>query len=128
MEMERMGQKSGAISLHTARIMMLAGVVLYGIGLWNIFPTLSDRGYYVALLVLGLFPVAVYWHLVQHQCLSAVMNSWCRLTLLTAMGLLVVGLWNEPIPWQLKLMYVISWAMSLTGMAFYCRASGSVKS
>lgn len=118
-----MGKTSGVLYTRAAKIALPVGILVYATGLWPICPTLSEKGYYIALLALGLFSVVVYVHLVRHQCFSALMKTWCQLMLLVSMGLLAVGLWNEPITLSQKIIYFIAWVISLTAMTVDSKAN-----
>lgn len=113
-----MDEKKRVLYTRAAKVALPVAILVYAAGLWPVCPTLSEKGYYIALLALGLFSVVVYSHLTRRQCLSALINTWCQLMLLTSMGLLVVGLWNEPIPFNQKIIYFIAWMVSLVAMIF----------
>ncbi|POP45265.1 hypothetical protein CHU32_12675 [Superficieibacter electus] len=113
-----MGETTRALSTRAAKIVLPIGILVYAVGLWPVCSTLSEKGYYIALLLLGLFTVMVYSHLTRHQCLNATMSTWCQLMLLASMGLLAVGLWNEPIALSQKIIYFIAWIISLLAMTF----------
>lgn len=117
-----MGNTSGVLYTRAAKIALPVGILVYATGLWPICPTLSEKGYYIALLALGLFSVVVYVHLRRHQCFSAKMKTWCQLMLLVSMGLLAVGLWNEPITLSQRLIYFIAWVISLIAMTVCSKA------
>jgi uncharacterized membrane protein YiaA len=61
-------------------------------------------------------------HLRRHQCFSTKMKTWCQLMLLVSMGLLAVGLWNEPITLCQRILYFIAWVISLIAMTVCSKA------
>ncbi|WES68652.1 YiaA/YiaB family inner membrane protein [Superficieibacter sp. HKU1] len=117
-----MGNTSGVLYTRAAKIALPVGILVYATGLWPICTTLSEKGYYIALLALGLFSAVVYVHLRRHHCFSALMKMWCQLMLLISMGLLAVGLWNEPITLSQRIIYFVAWVISLIAMTVCLKA------
>lgn len=67
-------------------------------GLWNADMQLNEKGYYFAVLVLGLFAAASYQKTVRDKYeaipTTALYYTTCLVVFVIAVGLLVIGLWN----------------------------------
>ena len=79
-------------------VALLAGAGSYNIGLWNADMMLNEKGYYFAVLVLGLFSAASYQKTVRDKYEGIPTTSIYYMTCLTvfiiSVALLMVGLWN----------------------------------
>ncbi|WP_261774296.1 YiaA/YiaB family inner membrane protein, partial [Salmonella enterica] len=67
-------------------------------GLWNADMQLNEKGYYFAILVLGLFSAASYQKTVRDRYegipTTSIYYMTCLIAFIIAVALLVVGLWN----------------------------------
>ncbi|WP_252389350.1 YiaA/YiaB family inner membrane protein, partial [Escherichia coli] len=80
-------------------IALVGGIVTYLLGLWNAEMQLNEKGYYFAVLVLGLFSAASYQKTVRDKYEGIPTTSIYYMTCLTvfiiSVALLMVGL-NRP--------------------------------
>lgn len=120
-----MDTTSGVLYIRAAKVVLPTGILVYAVGLWPVCSTLSEKGYYISLLLLGMFSVVVWSHLARYQCLSKSMSTGCQLMLLVSMGLLAVGLWNEPIMLSQKIIGFFAYILSLAAMTLCLRATKS---
>ena len=79
-------------------VALIGGIVTYLLGLWNAEMQLNEKGYYFAVLVLGLFSAASYQKTVRDKYEGIPTTSIYYMTCLTvfiiSVALLLVGLWN----------------------------------
>lgn len=78
---------------------LLLGIVCYLIGLWNSALALKEKGYYLTVLLYGLFAAVSVQKSVRDRAegipVSGLYYGLSWFSLLVAMLLLVVGLWNN---------------------------------
>lgn len=74
-----------------ARVMMAAGALVYLLGIWRTCPLFSGKGYFLGVLVMGMFAVLTHQRAIQWQEQDDGFISLCRLVLLLSVGLLLVG-------------------------------------
>jgi uncharacterized membrane protein YiaA len=99
----------------TARFTMLLGALVYLIGIWRTCPLFSGKGYFLGVLVMGIFAVLTHQRTEQEAQRDDDFISLCRLVLLLAVGLLLVGAWFVPAPWREKGVYVMAWFVCMYG-------------
>ncbi|AGZ42734.1 inner membrane protein YiaA [Actinoplanes friuliensis] len=98
---------------------LVLGVVSFAAGLWNAGMTLSEKGFYGAVLVLGLFAAVSLQKAVRDRTEGLPVSglylglSWSVIAL--AIVMLVVGLWNSGMLLSEKGFYGLSFAMTLFG-------------
>lgn len=96
---------------------LVIGVGAYFIGLWNSMMNFSEKGYYFAALVLGLFAAISLQKTVRDKLENVpVTNTYvgvCWLGLLIAISLLVVGLFNAPFELSIKGFYGMAYLLSM---------------
>lgn len=96
---------------------VLIGMVSYCIGLWNAHMQLNEKGYYFTILLFGLFSVVSVQKSVRDRQEGIQVSdmyygiSW--FTTLTAVSLLVIGLWNADLDLSEKGFYGMSFTLSL---------------
>ena len=96
-----------------------AGVVAYLIGLWNATMQLNEKGYYFAILVLGLYAAISLQKAVRDKLEDIPVTniyyglSW--LALFIAVILLTVGLYNATLQLSEKGFYAMAYLLSLFG-------------
>ena len=76
-----------------ARGMMAAGSLVYLLGIWRTCPLFSGKGYFLGVLVMGMFAVLAHQRASQWQEQDDGFIALCRLVLLLSVGLLLVGAW-----------------------------------
>lgn len=96
---------------------LLAGSCTYLIGLWNAGMQLNEKGYYFTLLMYGLFAAVSLQKSVRDRLegvrVTAIYFSLCWVSLLMAVLLLTVGLWNSTLASSEKGFYAMSFVLSL---------------
>ena len=96
---------------------LIAGMVAYCVGLWNVGMELNEKGYYFTILLFGLFSVVSVQKSVRDRLEGIPVTdmyygiSW--FTTLASLVLLVIGLWNADIELSEKGFYGMSFALSL---------------
>ena len=96
---------------------LLIGACAYLIGLWNADMQLNEKGYYLTLLLYGLFAAVSLQKTVRDRSEGLrVTNMYvgvCWISVLAAILLLVVGLWNATVAPSEKGFYAMSFTLSL---------------
>ena len=98
---------------------LLVGAVVYLMGLWNSTMPLNEKGYYFTILMYGLFAAVSLQKSVRDRLegtrVTAIYYALCWLSLLLAVLLLVVGLWNASLASSEKGFYAMAYLLSLFG-------------
>jgi uncharacterized membrane protein YiaA len=96
---------------------LLIGSSAFLIGLWNAQMQLNEKGYYLTLLLYGLFAAVSLQKTVRDRAEGiAVTNMYaglCWVSLLAAILLLTIGLWNATLAPSEKGFYAMSFVLSL---------------
>ena len=96
---------------------LLAGVIAFGVGLWNAEMLLSEKGYYLTVLMFGLFSAVSLQKSVRDRMegipVTAIYFGLCWLFLGMSLVLVAVGLWNAELALSEKGFYGIAFALSL---------------
>ena len=96
---------------------LLIGAIAYVIGLWHAQMQLNEEGYYLTLLMYGLFAAVSLQKTVRDRSEGiAVTNLYaglCWVSLLAAMLLLAVGPWNATLERSEKGFHAMSFLLSL---------------
>jgi len=96
---------------------LLLGMTSFCIGLWNAEMFLNEKGYYFTILLFGLFSVISVQKAVRDKIEGIPVTeiyygiSW--FTTITALVLLVIGLWNADLLLSEKGFYAMSFVLSL---------------
>ncbi|MFI5492296.1 inner membrane protein YiaA [Actinoplanes sp. NPDC051859] len=96
---------------------LFLGVVTYAVGLWNASMTKSEKGFYAAVLVLGVFAAVSLQKSVRDKAEGLPVSalylglSWGVVGL--GIVMLVVGLWNSGMQLNEKGFYGLAFAMTL---------------
>lgn len=98
-----------------ARGMMAAGSLVYLLGIWRTCPLFSGKGYFLGVLVMGMFAVLAHQRARRWQGQDDGFIALCRLVLLLSAGLLLVGAWHVPTDWYEKAVYIAAWFVCLYG-------------
>ncbi len=96
------------------RLALSMGILLYLVCIWLGCPQLEDKAYFLAMLVLGIFTIVAY-----RQAAKVQFAQLCRLVLLLASGLLLVGVWNMPLALPQKGIVVTAWFACMYGAALW---------
>ncbi|WP_279052202.1 inner membrane protein YiaA [Cedecea davisae] len=100
-------------------LVMLGGVLIYLLGLWRAEMELNEKGYYLAVLVLGLFAAVSLQKSVRDRLenipTTQLYHVICLLSFVIAVLLLATGLWNASLMASEKGFYGVSFFMALFG-------------
>lgn len=98
---------------------LLVGAVVYLMGLWNAQMMLNEKGYYFTLLMYGLFSAVSLQKSVRDRIenvpVTGIYYSLCWVSLLLAVLLLTVGLWNATLAPSEKGFYAMAFLLALFG-------------
>jgi uncharacterized membrane protein YiaA len=105
-------------AFRAASLVALAiGVVGYGFGLFNATMQLNEKGYYLALLLFGLFAAAATQKAVRDKLdgvpVTGAFSAMCWVALASALLLFGVGLWNATLLPSEKGFYAMAYALAL---------------
>lgn len=96
---------------------LLIGGSAYLIGLWNAQMQLNEKGYYLTLLLFGLFAAVSLQKTVRDRSeglpVTGMYVGLCWVSLIAAILLLAVGLWNATLAPSEKGFYAMSFVLSL---------------
>ena len=96
---------------------LLAGAIAYLAGLWNAAMQLNEKGYYLVLLLYGLFAAVSLQKSVRDRMegikVTALYFGLSWISVLAALVLLAVGLWNAALPPSEKGFYAMAFTLSL---------------
>jgi len=98
---------------------LLVGAIAYLTGLWNAGMALNEKGYYFTVLMYGLFSAVSLQKSVRDRLesipVTAIYYGLCWVSLLLAVLLLTIGLWNATLLASEKGFYAMSFLLSLFG-------------
>jgi len=96
---------------------LFIGAIAFLIGLWNAQMTLNEKGYYLTLLLYGLFAAVSLQKSVRDRsegiAVTGMYFMLCWISLCTVIVLLTVGLWNATLQPSEKGFYAMSFVLSL---------------
>ncbi|RSM47479.1 hypothetical protein DMB66_47885 [Actinoplanes sp. ATCC 53533] len=96
---------------------LVLGIVSFAVGLWNAEMTKSEKGFFAAVIVLGLFAAVSLQKSVRDRAeglpVSALYLGLSWSVVGTAVVMLVVGLWNSGMLLSEKGFYGLAFAMTL---------------
>ena len=98
-------------------VALFAGGIAYLVGLWNAQMLLNEKGYYLTVLLFGLFAAVSLQKSVRDRLQGIPVTGiyfglcWCSLGL--SVLLLAVGLWNASLTLSEKGFYAMSFVLSL---------------
>ena len=98
-------------------VALFAGATAYLIGLWNAEMLLNEKGYYLTVLLYGLFAAVSLQKSVRDRQagipVTGIYFALCWCSLGVAIGLLTIGLWNATLALSEKGFYGMSFVLSL---------------
>ena len=101
-------------------IALIAGAVGFMIGLWNANMPLHEKGYYLVILLYGLFSAASLQKTVRDQLeeipVTAIYYGLCWASMAVCILLLLISLWNAELTMSEKGFYIMSFLLSLFGV------------
>jgi len=96
---------------------LLIGASAFLIGLWNAQMQLNEKGYYLTLLLFGLFAAVSLQKTVRDRSeglpVTGIYAGLCWVSVIAAILLLTVGLWNATLAPSEKGFYAMSFMLSL---------------
>jgi uncharacterized membrane protein YiaA len=96
---------------------LFVGFLAYLIGLWNASMLLNEKGYYLTVLLYGLFSAVSLQKSVRDQLedipVTAIYFGLCWTSVIIAIVLLAVGLWNATLTLSEKGFYAMAFVLSL---------------
>lgn len=104
---------------------MVIGALAYLVGIWRTCPLFSGKGYFLGVLVMGMFAILAHQRTMQETGPDDGFASLCRLVVLLSLGLLMVGAWFVPVGWNEKIIYVVAWFVCLYGVSALPRKAAS---
>ena len=110
-------QKPTPAFIGASWIALFSGVISYCIGLWNSDMQLNERGYYFTVLLFGLFAAVSVQKSVRDRLeglnVTDMYYSISWFSVLAAITLLIIGLWNAELLPSEKGFYAMSYLLSL---------------
>ena len=92
-------------------VALLAGAVGFMIGLWNANMPLHEKGYYLVILLYGLFSAASLQKTIRDQLeeipVTTIYYGLCWVSMAVCIVLLLISLWNADITMSEKGFYII---------------------
>ncbi|MEM1405627.1 MAG: inner membrane protein YiaA [Bacteroidota bacterium] len=96
---------------------LIAGITAYFIGLWNADMLLSEKGYYFTIMLFGLFSVVSVQKSVRDKLegipVTEIYYGLSWFSTITAILLLIIGLWNAELTLSEKGFYAMSYILSM---------------
>lgn len=115
--MQTAAQRPTAAFIGASWAALLAGVASYLVGLWNAQMQLNEKGYYLTILLYGLFAAVSLQKCVRDRLegtpVTGIYYGLCWVSLASALLLLGVGLWNAGLALSEKGFYAMSFTLSL---------------
>ncbi|KLD70568.1 inner membrane protein YiaA [Xanthomonas pisi] len=112
-------QKTSPAFIAASWAALLAGGAAYLIGLWNAQMLLNEKGYYFTLLLFGLFASVSLQKSVRDRAdgipVTGLYYAICWFSLIIALVLLAIGLFNATLLLSEKGFYAMAYALSLFG-------------
>ena len=101
-------------------VALLAGAVGFMIGLWNANMPLHEKGYYLVILLYGLFSATSLQKTIRDQLeeipVTTIYYGLCWASMAVCIVLLLISLWNADITMSEKGFYIMSFLLSLFGV------------
>lgn len=115
--MNRITQQPSNAFIAAAWVALFVGFLAFLVGLWNASMLLNEKGYYLTVLLYGLFSAVSLQKSVRDQLedipVTPIYFGLCWTSVLIAIVLLGVGLWNATLALSEKGFYAMAFALSL---------------
>lgn len=109
--------KPSAAFVGASWTVLVLGIVSFAVGLWNATMTRSEKGFYAAVLVLGVFAAVSLQKSVRDRSeglpVSALYLGLAWVVVGLAIVMLAIGLWNSDLTLSEKGFYGLAFAMTL---------------
>lgn len=96
---------------------MIVGILAFLVGLWNAQMALNEKGYYFTILLYGCFAAVSLQKTLRDrtegQAVTGMYVGLCWISLVAAVLLLVVGLWNATLLLSEKGFYAMAFVLTL---------------
>ena len=100
-------------------VALIAGAAAYMIGLWNAEMLLNEKGYYLILILYGLFAAVSLQKIIRDKLegvhVTAIYFGLCWASIVICIALLSIGLWNASLELSEKGFYIMAFLLSLFG-------------
>ena len=110
-------QRPSSAFIGASWLALLIGVITYLAGLWNAGMALNEKGYYFTILMYGLFAAISLQKSVRDRAegiaVTGIYFGLCWISVLLALLLLTVGLWNATLQNSEKGFYAMAFLLSL---------------
>lgn len=114
--MNTVDQKPSAAFIGASWLSLMVGMAAYLIGLWNAEMQLNEKGYYLVLLMYGLFAGVSVQKSVRDKAdgipVTPIYFGLCWFSVILTVLLLVVGLWNAELSLSEKGFFGMSYVLS----------------
>ena len=110
-------QRPSSAFIGASWLALLIGILTYLAGLWNAGMALNEKGYYFTILMYGLFAAISLQKSVRDRAegiaVTGIYFGLCWISVLLALLLLTVGLWNATLQNSEKGFYAMAFLLSL---------------
>jgi uncharacterized membrane protein YiaA len=110
-------QRPSAAFIFSSWGALIVGASAYLVGLWNADMQLNEKGYYLTLIMYGLFSAVSLQKTVRDRseglAVTGLYAGLCWLSLMAAVLLLAIGLWNASLALSEKGFYAMAFVLSL---------------
>ena len=100
-------------------VALFAGSLAFCIGLWNAPLPLNEKGFYLTIILYGLFAAVSLQKTVRDQAenihVTSLYVSLCWASVIISIALLAVGLWFAPLELSAKGFYIMAFLLALFG-------------
>lgn len=100
-------------------VALITGAAAYIIGLFNASMLLNEKGYYLILILYGLFAAVSLQKIVRDKLegiqVTAIYFGLCWASIVICIALLAIGLWNASLELSEKGFYIMAFLLSLFG-------------
>lgn len=100
-------------------VALITGAAAYIIGLFNAQMLLNEKGYYLILILYGLFAAVSLQKIVRDKlegiAVTAIYFGLCWASIVICIALLAIGLWNASLELSEKGFYIMAFLLSLFG-------------
>lgn len=104
-----------------AWLLFLSGALIYVVGLWWACPLLNGKGYFLGVLMTGMFVTYVYLRAKNLEQADERFTCVCQMVALITVGLLLVGILNAPLSLLEMGVYPMAFFVCLAGQILLMR-------